>query len=312
MINFGAPSFAGEGPVSSELSAGLGLLDIMSQPETTAAVDLSPLVSLMRGRRSVVLAGAGCSTESGIPDYRGPRGRLHARKPVQYGDFVRSVETRQRYWARSAVGWVKMRRAEPNPAHKALADLERAGHLTGLITQNVDGLHHEAGSRDVVELHGSLASVICLDCGEKVTRSEMQERLEDQNPHWLEDIVSVESAPDGDAELGNESYADFVVPGCDRCDGTLKPDVVFFGENVPKRRVEECWRMVDRADLLLVVGSSLTVYSGRRFVYGAAERSLPIGVVNLGPTRADDLATAKVEARLGDAMPRLFEALQPS
>ena len=177
----------------------------MSQPETTAAVDLSPLVSLMRGRRSVVLAGAGCSTESGIPDYRGPRGRLHARKPVQYGDFVRSMETRQRYWARSSVGWVKMRRAEPNPAHKALADLERAGHLTGLITQNVDGLHHEAGSRDVVELHGSLASVICLDCGEKVTRSEMQERLEDQNPHWLEDIVSVESAPDGDAELGNES-----------------------------------------------------------------------------------------------------------
>jgi NAD-dependent SIR2 family protein deacetylase len=284
----------------------------MFHSETAAEIDLSELVSLMQGRRSVVLAGAGCSTESGIPDYRGPEGRLRARKPVQYGDFVRSMETRQRYWARSTVGWGKMRGAEPNPAHHALADLERTGHVTGLITQNVDGLHHQAGSRNVIELHGSLRSVICLDCGEKETRSDMQTRLEEQNPHWLGGIVRAESAPDGDAELGDHRYAGFVVPGCDQCEGTLKPDVVFFGENVPKLRVEECWRMVDRADLLLVVGSSLTVYSGRRFVYGAVERALPIGVVNLGPTRADDLATAKVEAQLGNAMPRLVEALQPS
>jgi len=263
----------------------------------------------MRDRRAVVLAGAGCSTESGIPDYRGPEGRLHTRKPVQFGDFVRSATTRQRYWARSTVGWRRMHRAEPNPAHHALADLERAGHVSGLITQNVDGLHHRAGSREVVELHGSLAAVVCLDCKESLSRARMQQRLEDENPGWLERVGRTESAPDGDAEVGDDRYADFVVPACERCAGTLKPDVVFFGENVPKPRVDECWYMVDRADLLLVVGSSLTVYSGRRFVYGALERDLPVAVLNLGPTRADDVATTKVEARLGEAMPQLVAAL---
>jgi len=289
--------------------ATFGLHRVM--PETTAPpiADLSPLVSLMRGRRTVVLAGAGCSTESGIPDYRGPQGRLHARKPVQYGDFVRSAATRQRYWARSAVGWGRMHHAEPNPTHHALADLERAGHVSGLITQNVDGLHHRAGSQEVVELHGSLAAVVCLDCRGTLSRSTMQQRLEDENPGWLDRVGGAASAPDGDAELGEDGYADFSVPACERCSGILKPDVVFFGENVPKTRVVACWDMVDRADMLLVAGSSLTVYSGRRFVYGAVERDLPIAVLNLGSTRADDVATAKVEARLGEALPRLVEAL---
>ncbi len=267
------------------------------------------LVSLLKGRRAVVLAGAGCSTESGIPDYRGPNGRMRTRTPVQYGDFVRSAATRQRYWARSTVGWGRMERAEPNAAHHALADLERAGFVSGLITQNVDGLHHRAGSRNVVELHGSLDSVVCLECGDMVTRMEMQKRLEEWNPGWVSAVGPAETAPDGDADVGDDTYSEFVVPGCERCEGTLKPDVVFFGENVPKARVEECWKMVDRADVLLVVGSSLTVYSGRRFVYGALERQLPIAVLNLGPTRADDVAAAKVEARLGEVMPRLVEAL---
>ena len=202
-----------------------------------------------------------------------------------------------------------MQRAAPNAAHHALADLERAGYVSGLITQNVDGLHHRAGSRDVIELHGSLGSVVCLDCGDVVTRTGMQERLEERNPGWMASVGPTQTAPDGDAELGDGAYSDFIVPACKRCEGTLKPDVVFFGENVPKARVEDCWKMVDRADLLLVVGSSLTVYSGRRFVYGALERHLPIGVLNLGPTRADDVAAAKVEARLGEAMPRLVQAL---
>ena len=267
------------------------------------------LVSLLKGRRAVVLAGAGCSTESGIPDYRGPNGRMRTRTPVQYGDFVRSAATRQRYWARSTVGWGRMERAEPNAAHHALADLERAGFVSGLITQNVDGLHHRAGSRNVVELHGSLGSVVCLECGDMITRMEMQKRLEEWNPGWVSAVGPAETAPDGDADVGDDTYSEFVVPGCERCEGTLKPDVVFFGENVPKARVEECWKMVDRADVLLVVGSSLTVYSGRRFVYGALERQLPIAVLNLGPTRADDVAAAKVEARLGEVMPRLVEAL---
>lgn len=202
-----------------------------------------------------------------------------------------------------------MHRAEPNPTHYALADLERQGHVSGLITQNVDGLHHRAGSREVVELHGSLAEVVCLDCRETLSRSRMQQRLEDGNPGWLDRVGRAPSAPDGDAELDDDRYADFVVPPCERCGGMLKPDVVFFGENVPKPRVEACWDMLDRANVLLVVGSSLTVYSGRRFVYGALERNLPIAVLNLGPTRADDVATAKVEARLGEALPELVTAL---
>ncbi len=283
------------------------------------------LVDLMRGRRTLVLAGAGCSTESGIPDYRGPEGRLRVRNPVQYGEFVRSEANRRRYWARSTVGWQRVAGARPNPTHVGLAELEACGVVSGVITQNVDGLHHAAGSARVVELHGSLAHVVCLECGDRTTRNEMQERLLAANEEWLAAVPVrgaaagtgrgreggpvAEPAPDGDAELPDDAYDSFAVPAC-ACGGVLKPDVVFFGENVPKDRVASCWRMMDDSDVLLVAGSSLTVYSGRRFVYGAAERALPIGVVNLGPTRADDYAIAKVDGRLGEDVPRLVEALR--
>ena len=282
----------------------------------SADSDVSPLVDLMADRRVVVLAGAGCSTESGIPDYRGPQGRLRTRKPVQYGDFVRSHDTRTRYWARSAIGWTKMAQARANAAHRGLARLEEGDVVVGLITQNVDGLHQAGGSRRVLELHGSLAHVVCLSCGRRVPRDVVQDWIEERNAEWITRASAAgadgevpESAPDGDAEVRDELHGEFLVPDCDRCYGLLKPDVVFFGENVPRQRVDEAWRLVDRAEVLLVVGSSLTVYSGRRFIYGAQERRMPIGVANMGPTRADEVASAKVEGRLGDVIPRLADAL---
>lgn len=275
---------------------------------------LEPLSALLRGRRTAVLVGAGCSTESGIPDYRGPDGRLHERKPMQFSEFVGSPEGRARYWSRSAVGWSRVADARPNAAHYALAELEGRGCLTGLITQNVDGLHHAAGSREVVELHGSLARVRCLDCGWSLRRDTFQEQLLEVNGAWFDGVGAngagdVASAPDGDAELPAHDLAAFRVPGCTSCDGVLKPDVVFFGESVPKTRVRAAWALLDGAEALLVVGSSLTVFSGRRFVYGAQKAGIPIGVVNLGPTRADELAAVKVEARLGTVMPRLAAEL---
>lgn len=274
---------------------------------------LDALESLLRGRRAVALVGAGMSTESGIPDYRGPEGRLRTRSPVQYNDFVRSEASRRRYWARSVVGWSRVKRADPNPAHFGLAALESAGHVNGVITQNVDGLHHAAGSHRVIELHGNLAHVVCLECGDRRTRVDMQEDLAALNAEWLvareADIAQVESAPDGDAELVGDPYDDFVVPDCRICGGVMKPDVVFFGENVPKPRVDDAWALVDDADVLLILGSSLTVFSGRRFVYGANERAMPVAVVNLGPTRADDVAAVKVEGQLGVIVPDLVERL---
>ncbi|MEX2610906.1 MAG: NAD-dependent protein deacetylase [Gemmatimonadota bacterium] len=273
------------------------------------------LVELLRGRRIVVLAGAGCSTESGIPDYRGPAGSLRRRAPIQYQEFVRSLEGRQRYWARSAVGWPRFTAARPNAAHRALAQLEAVGALRGVITQNVDGLHHAAGSRRVVELHGSLAWVRCLECGSRVRRAALQQRLLAMNVGWTErlrsaaDAVRIESAPDGDAELPPAALTSFRVPDCADCRGLLKPDVVFFGENVPRERVDEAWRLFHEADVLLVVGSSLAVYSGRRFVYMARDTGLPVAVVNLGPTRADEMAAVKVEGSVGVLLPRLAEEL---
>lgn len=281
-------------------------------PDPTA---LEPLLDLLRGRRIVVLAGAGCSTESGIPDYRGPQGSLRSRKPIQYQEFMRSAEARARYWARSAVGWPRLAASRPNPAHLALARLEAAGAVRGIITQNVDGLHHAAGSRRVVELHGSLAAVRCLACGALEDRDVHQERLWALNPDWrrrLSQGVGMESAPDGDAELPAWAVASFRVAGCPACDGIVKPDVVFFGENVPAARLEEAWRVFGEGEVLLVVGSSLTVYSGRRFVYRAGSEGKPVGIVNLGPTRADELAAARLEGRLGEVLPRLADALLPA
>jgi NAD+-dependent protein deacetylase sirtuin 4 len=272
---------------------------------------LRPLLDLLRGRRAVVLAGAGCSTESGIPDYRGPEGSLRTRKPLQYQDFVRSEAARTRYWARSAVGWPRFSAARPNAAHRALARLEEDGAVAGVITQNVDGLHQAAGSRRVVELHGSLASVGCLQCGRTEPRAGFQRRLLADNAGWAARLEGeVEQAPDGDAELPAWALESFRVPGCAACGGVVKPDVVFFGENVPAGRVDEAWRLFADGDVLLVAGSSLTVYSGRRFVYRARQEGVPIGIVNLGPTRADEMAAARVEGRLGDVLPRLADALQ--
>jgi NAD-dependent SIR2 family protein deacetylase len=279
---------------------------------------LPALVDLLRGRRVVVVAGAGCSTESGIPDYRGPEGTLRVRSPVQYGEFVKRPEARARYWARSAVGWPRIRSARPNPAHEALARLEEGGAVRGVITQNVDGLHQAAGSRRVVELHGSLDHVRCLGCGRRVRRDRFQERLLGANPGWAAGLRQgsgddvVEAAPDGDAELPAASIDGFRVPGCEACDGVVKPDVVFFGENVPRERVDEAWRLYEDGDALLVVGSSLTVYSGRRFIHRAGRDGVPIAVVNDGATRADELAAVKVEARLGRALPALVRALVPA
>ncbi|QDG52384.1 NAD-dependent protein deacetylase [Persicimonas caeni] len=270
--------------------------------------ELPALVDLLDELRVTVITGAGCSTESGIPDYRGPKTRQKTRNPIQYREFVTTEAARRRYWARSMVGWPRFRRAEPNEAHRAIRELEEAGVLRGVITQNVDRLHHQAGSRRVVELHGALAEVRCLECDAIEPRDDLQERLTRLNPEWGSRHAT-ELAPDGDAELPTAIPDDFVIPACTQCSGVLKPNVVFFGENVPKPTVTDAWRLVDEADALLVVGSSLTVYSAFRFVRGAAKKRLPLGIVNLGETRGDEHAWVRVEARAGLVMPRLVEAL---
>jgi NAD-dependent SIR2 family protein deacetylase len=261
-------------------------------------------------RRLVVLTGAGCSTESGIPDYRSPGGAWTRHKPIYFSSFVRSAEVRRFYWARSYRGWPRFAAARPNRAHHAIAQLEDAGKVHQVITQNVDDLHQEAGSRAVVQLHGRNRVVVCLDCGAEMPRADMQERLAAENEAWLRNAPYLNAddadfAPDGDADVAKEVVGDFKVPPCERCDGVLKPAVVFFGESVPPPKVTYAMRRVDEADAMLVVGSSLTVWSGYRFVKRAAERNIPVAIVNIGPTRADDLATLKIEANCGEVLSRL-------
>lgn len=283
-----------------------------TRPSTIAYPDTwQRLVDVVAGRRIVVLAGAGCSTESGIPDYRGT-GAPRRRAPVQYQEFVRSAAARARYWSRSAIGWPRMRAAAPNDGHRALARMEAAGHVAGLITQNVDGLHHAAGSRRVVELHGSLAAVRCIACEATVTRDAFQARLLEANAEWapFAQAASVASAPDGDAELDSAALEGFTVPECTDCAGIMKPHVVFFGENVPADIVSDAWRVFEAGDVLLVTGSSLTVYSGRRFVHRASRDGVPIAIINRGPTRADDVAAAKVDGPLGMVLPMLADTLR--
>ncbi len=261
-----------------------------------APTALAEALDLLAERPFVALTGAGMSTDSGIPDYRGPNSP--ARKPMTYGDFVSGPDAQQRYWARSHLGWSRMKRAEPNDGHRALATLEAAGRMTMLITQNVDGLHEAAGSRTVCALHGRIADVVCLACRRRTSRASLHRRLTEANPGWDDRHAAVEVRPDGDVEL--DETAGFVVPGCETCGGVLKPDVVFFGENVPKPRVERCYAAVDALDpdrdALLVLGSSLTVMSGFRFVRHAVRRAVPVVVVTRGPTRADDLDILKVHA----------------
>ncbi len=261
----------------------------------------------------LVLSGAGISTESGIPDYRGPESSKKPRNPMRYQQFVGSEAARQRYWARSFRGWQRVYKARPNAGHKALAQLEtrlqsREGHgFTGLITQNVDGLHQAAGSRNVLELHGSLAAVRCLGCRGVESRRKLQERMRAANPALH--VSATDIAPDGDAEVSEAAIRHFNVPACSRCGGVLKPDVVFFGENVPKARVLRAWTMYEQADVLLVVGSSLTVFSGYRFVARAAKENKPVVIINAGPTRGDKDACLCVDARLGEVLPGLVETL---
>ena len=257
--------------------------------------------------RLVVLSGAGCSTGSGIPDYRDEDGEWKHAKPVQFGDFLASETVRRRYWARSYLGWLRVAAARPNAAHVALAALEKLGFVEQLITQNVDNLHRRAGSRQVIDLHGVLHSVRCLDCDRTYARDDIQSELEDRNPDFATRID--EYAPDGDARIAPGAERHFDIPYCKHCGGTLKPDVVFFGENVPRARVDACYRALDRASALLVVGSSLMVFSGFRFARQASETGKPLAIVNIGKTRADALAARRYSADCGELLSAAVDLL---
>ncbi|MEV7397901.1 NAD-dependent protein deacetylase [Aeromicrobium sp. NPDC092404] len=259
-------------------------------------MDQPTLDDVLGDRRWLVLTGAGVSTDSGIPDYRGPGSPV--RTPMTYQEFVRTPEGRQRYWARAHVGWSRMRRAEPNATHHVLVEMERQDSLTGLITQNVDGLHTRAGHRDVIDLHGRIDRVICLQCRDLTPRSALHARLSALNPGYETRVGEV--APDGDVVL--DETADFRVADCTSCGGDLKPDVVFFGENVPKDRVARSYALVEEADALVVLGSSLQVMSGLRFVRAAHKRGIPVVIINRGSTRGDELATLKIEAGCAETL----------
>jgi NAD-dependent SIR2 family protein deacetylase len=269
---------------------------------------LDRALDVLAGRPLVALTGAGLSTDSGIPDYRGPGSPRRA--PMTYQEFLSGEPAQGRYWARSYVGWARMAHAEPNAGHRAVAELERAGVLHGLITQNVDGLHGAAGSRAVIDLHGRIADVVCVGCGGRGPRGELQERLAALNPGFVEAAgPAVEAAPDGDAEL--DAVGGFRLASCTGCGGVLKPDVVFFGENVPRERVARAYAMVDalapdaNPGALLVAGSSLTVMSGLRFVRHAHKHGVPVVIVNRGSTRGDEFAAVLVDAGCSDVLPAL-------
>jgi NAD-dependent SIR2 family protein deacetylase len=275
-----------------------------------APAPLDRALDVLAGRPLVALTGAGMSTDSGIPDYRGPGSPR--RTPMTYGEFVSGPQAQQRYWARSHVGWARMDRAEPNAGHRAVATLEQAGVLRGVITQNVDGLHRAAGSRAVIDLHGRIADVVCLGCASVTPRTVLQDRLDALNPGFVEAAgPAIETAPDGDAVLA--SVAGFRVAPCSGCGGVLKPDVVFFGENVPRDRVDRAYELVDglAADegALLVAGSSLTVMSGLRFVRKAHQLGVPVVIVNRGATRGDDLADVLVDGGCSETLATFLDAV---
>jgi len=256
-----------------------------------------------RHPRLFVLTGAGCSTESGIPDYRDTDGEWKRRPPIMFQQFVGNEAARKRYWARSLVGFRRMRHARPNEAHLSLASLEQRGRIVQLVTQNVDGLHQAAGSQNVIDLHGRIDTVRCLQCDRRSSRERLQQELEHRNP----DFASLDAleAPDGDADLDDVAFESFDVPACDACGGLLKPDVVFFGEGVPGERVRRAMAAVEACDAMLVVGSSLMVYSGYRFATAAAEAGKPIAAINLGRTRADDILALKISERCANALRQL-------
>ncbi len=282
-------------------------------PETYAStspsdIDLVHLASLVSAGGVAVLSGAGLSTESGIPDYRGPSGaalRRHA--PMTFQTFMDDPLARRRYWARSHLGWRTISQAKPNAGHRAVVELEQRGLVRGIVTQNVDGLHTAAGSRAVVDLHGRLDRIRCLDCDTLSARTELVERLTAANRAWSATITAVN--PDGDVDVPDHELDGFVVVDCTSCGGVLKPDVVYFGESVPPDRVSAAYALTHGASLLLVLGSSLTVFSGRRFVARAAADGTAVAIVNDGPTRGDDLASVKVSAPLGTTLTELLALL---
>jgi NAD-dependent SIR2 family protein deacetylase len=263
--------------------------------ETDSLVDF-----LREHSRLTVLTGAGCSTESGIPEYRDDDGNWMHQQPMQFAEFVGHASKRQRYWAQSYAGWRRISNAVPNAAHRALADLERSGIVSCVITQNVDSLHQAAGSRNVIDLHGALHRVRCLDCDATDSRYAFQLRLRECNPDWEAAVTAI--SPDGDARLSVADFRNFEVPGCAGCGGTVKPHVVFFGEPVPASRVSEAGRYLEESDALLVVGSSLMVFSGYRFARIASAAGMPIAIVNRGITRADDLATHRFTANCAELL----------
>lgn len=272
-------------------------------PATTAP-ELGALQRWIAKQRHVfVLTGAGCSTASGIPDYRDERGEWKRRPPVMIQAFRSQHETYRRYWARAYAGWPRFTLAAPGAAHHALAAWENAGTLARLVTQNVDGLHQRAGSRAVIDLHGRLDVVVCLSCGERTSRSAVQSAMAASNAAWNATAVA---APDGDADIDAAAVEAFEAPRCDRCGGLMKPDVVFFGENVPGERYEDAREALAHAEALLVAGSSLMVYSGFRFVRQAHEAGLPIAIVNRGRTRGDELAELKVEGDVGTVLTQVI------
>ncbi len=280
------------------------------EPAADALAALGPLIAC---GRVAVLSGAGLSTESGIPDYRGPTGLARRAQPMTYQAFTGGAAARQRYWARSHEGWRHIAAAVPNSGHRAIAELERRGLLAGIITQNVDGLHQAAGARQVTELHGSLSRVRCLGCGARSSRRELDRRLREANPDWDRRAAvagrTAQVNPDGDAVLSDAEIDGFQVVDCTGCGGVLKPDVIFFGENVPKTRVEDCYALVNESSALLVLGSSLTVMSGYRFVRHAASLALPVAIINQGTTRGDADATITLAAPLGATLTALLTRL---
>jgi len=267
---------------------------------------INALADLFAGGGVAVLSGAGLSTESGIPDYRGPSGLARRATPMTYQAFMGDADARQRYWARSYIGWRTFAGAAPNAGHHAVTSLERAGLLTGIVTQNVDGLHQASGATSVIDLHGSLDRVVCTDCGNPLGRSEFDRSPSGLNPSF--DAVASAINPDGDVELDDADVAGFRVIDCSMCTrGLLKPDVVFFGESVPRDRVARCFEIVERSRALVVLGSSLTVMSGRRFVLHATKIGLPVAIVNQGATRSDAVATITVDGPLGQIMTSVLD-----
>ncbi len=275
--------------------------------EARTAGSFGIMVDAVASGGALILSGAGLSTESGIPDYRGPTGLARNATPMTYQTFIGSAAARRRYWARSYLGWRQIARAVPNDGHLAVAELGRRGLLAGIITQNVDGLHQAAGSAEVTELHGSLHRVLCLSCGQRTSRAELDRRLAAANPGWDAEPALIN--PDGDAVLAAEATESFQVADCSACQGVLKPDVIFFGENVPRARAQACYALVEGASALVVLGSSLTVMSGFRYVRHAASLQRPIVIVNQGATRGDPYATATLDAPLGPTLSALADVL---